>query len=134
MPNLEIFLEKLRGKIPQIKPSDLLDRLDEFTIIDIRENFEVQNRLPGALHIPKGLLELKIHAALKENNDQKIVLYCAAGNRSLIASKSLTDMGLSQVFSLEGGFKAWIDSGFKTDSAQEKVLSEQDRHSATNDI
>lgn len=79
-------------------------------IIDVRESDEVASgRIPGALHIPRGFLELRVEQAIRP--DEPVVVYCASGTRSLLAARTLLGMGYADVVSLEGGFDAWKAAG-----------------------
>jgi molybdopterin/thiamine biosynthesis adenylyltransferase/rhodanese-related sulfurtransferase len=81
------------------------------TLVDVREQDEVdQGVIDGALHIPRGYLELRIEQAAP-NKDAPLIVYCAGGTRSLLAAKSLQDLGYINVASMAGGFNAWKDAG-----------------------
>lgn len=83
-------------------------------LVDIREDHEWQaGRAEGALHIGKGVLERDVEAALPEL-DRPIVLYCGGGFRSALAAAALQDMGYTRVYSLAGGWKAWLAAGLPT--------------------
>lgn len=78
-------------------------------LIDVREGDEyAAGRLPGALHIPRGLLELRIEE--KASRDEELVLYCAGGTRSALAAATLQLMGYTRVASLAGGYNRWSDA------------------------
>lgn len=87
-------------------------------VIDTREPDErSRGYVPGSVHIPRGVLERDIEPVgfgrLVSDDDllKPIVCYCAGGSRSALAADSLRRMGFSNVYSLEGGFKAWGESG-----------------------
>ena len=80
-------------------------------LIDVREKNEWdEGHIPGAVHVPRGYLELRIENAAPEKS-APILLYCAGGTRSVLAARTLQDMGYSDVRSLRGGFTAWKDAG-----------------------
>jgi molybdopterin/thiamine biosynthesis adenylyltransferase/rhodanese-related sulfurtransferase len=80
-------------------------------VIDVREQDEVdQGTIPEAIHIPRGYLELRVEQAVPDK-DTPVVIYCAGGTRSLLAAKSLQELGYTDVASLGGGFNAWKQSG-----------------------
>lgn len=80
-------------------------------LIDVREDSEwADGRLPGAVHLGKGVLERDIEKAAPAAGT-RIVLYCSGGSRSALAAESLRRMGYTEVFSLDGGLKAWTESG-----------------------
>ena len=87
-------------------------------VIDVREPAEFQaGHLPGAVNIPRGVLEFKIgdNAALA-NKDQPIVLYCKTGGRAALSAVNLQRMGYTQVRSLTGGFDGWVSGGQKVET------------------
>jgi rhodanese-related sulfurtransferase len=86
-------------------------------IIDVREPAEYSaGHVPGAVNIPRGVLEFEVdgHPAVNCHQDpalshrqQPVVLYCRSGGRSALAAQSLQQMGFSAPLSLAGGFNAW---------------------------
>ena len=66
--------------------------------------------MPGALHIPRGMLELQVEGRVPDK-DRKIVVYCAGGTRSALAAQALGQLGYSDVASMAGGFNKWKDEG-----------------------
>ncbi|MGF1476797.1 MAG: rhodanese-like domain-containing protein [Geminicoccaceae bacterium] len=85
--------------------------------IDVRETGEWQQAtIPGALHLPRGLLEFMadpespMHKA-DLDPDKKLVVFCASGGRSALAAKTLKDMGYTDVANMTGGFNAWSQAG-----------------------
>ncbi|MBU1436030.1 MAG: rhodanese-like domain-containing protein [Gammaproteobacteria bacterium] len=96
--------------------------------IDVREPDEFQQgRVDHAVNYPRGMLEMKIHqhpavaahcdaaVALTEIAAQPVYLMCRSGARSALAALSLQQMGFSQVFSVAGGYQAWVDAGYPTE-------------------
>lgn len=87
-----------------------IERGDTFHLIDVREDSEWERgRLPGAVHIGRGVLERDIEKAIPDT-DADIVLYCGGGYRSALAADSLRRMGYTNVRSMDGGFRAWNDA------------------------
>ena len=83
------------------------------TLIDVREQDEWdQGHIPGALHLSKGYIEIRIEEAVPERSTP-ITLYCAAGVRSLLAAQALDAMGYQDVASMSGGYGAWKQAGFE---------------------
>ncbi|MDQ3401472.1 MAG: molybdopterin-synthase adenylyltransferase MoeB, partial [Chloroflexota bacterium] len=81
------------------------------SLLDVREADEVeQGIIPGSVHIPRGFLELRIEDAILDK-DGPVIVYCAGGTRSVLAAKTLTDLGYTDVSSLAGGFTAWKGEG-----------------------
>ena len=90
-------------------------------LIDVREPGEyAEGHLPGAINLPRSVLEFKIeaHPALAcstspalADRQRPIVLYCLSGGRSALAADSLQRLGFKDVQSLTGGIVAWRDAG-----------------------
>ncbi len=101
-------------RVVKILAADLRARKnDSALIIDVRDPNEWQDGIvPGALLISRGTLEKEIvkHAG---DHQTTIFLYCATGNRSLLAAVTLQSMGYSDVQSIEGGFAAWQAEGLE---------------------
>jgi rhodanese-related sulfurtransferase len=86
--------------------------------VDIRDVRELEREgvIPGALHAPRGMLEFWVDPDSPYHRDafaqdKEYVLFCAAGWRSALATKTLMDMGLERVAHVGGGFTAWRDAG-----------------------
>ncbi|MDH5454562.1 MAG: rhodanese-like domain-containing protein [Gammaproteobacteria bacterium] len=109
---------KAKATIKECSVRDVRDCLNEGTVlIDIRERTEYQRgHLPGAMIIPRGLLEFEIIPALERLGtdtpvaEHDIVLYCGTGGRSALAAKSLDAMGFRNVKSMDGGIVAWAEA------------------------
>jgi len=93
-------------------------------LIDIREPAEFQRgHIPGAVHLPRGLLEFEIHGLVQRTHsesggspeDQPIVLYCGTGGRSALAAETLANMGYRNVRSMSGGLVAWAQARLPVD-------------------
>ena len=85
------------------------------TIIDVREPDETAaGTIPGALAIPRGLLEQRIEGAAPDRA-RPLVLVCASGNRSVLAARTLGELGYRDVASLAGGMTAWTQGGHPVD-------------------
>jgi molybdopterin/thiamine biosynthesis adenylyltransferase/rhodanese-related sulfurtransferase len=87
------------------------EALDGAVWVDIREQDEWQEgHIPGAVYVPRGHLEARIEAAVPDRSTP-VVLYCAAGNRSAFAAKTLEELGYTSAHSLIGGFTDWKRNG-----------------------
>ncbi|HEX2470931.1 MAG TPA: molybdopterin-synthase adenylyltransferase MoeB [Candidatus Limnocylindrales bacterium] len=107
------LLREARARIREVSPQEV-EALPagEATIVDVREASEwEQGHLPGAHHVSKSYIEQQIEAAAPDR-DAPVILYCAAGVRSLFAGQTLAEMGYTNVASMSGGFQAWKGAGF----------------------
>lgn len=107
--------EEARREIPEVEVPEVRANLDAgslpYLLIDVREPQEhAQGIVPGAIPIPRGVLELQI-PRLTQNENQPVVCYCGHGIRSLFAAQQLKKMGFTNVKSMAGGFAAWAQGG-----------------------
>jgi rhodanese-related sulfurtransferase len=91
---------------------------DDVQFVDVREAQELaaQGKIPGAIHAPRGLLEFYADPQSPYHKPElasgkRLVVYCASGARSALATKTLKDMGIERTTNLVGGFKAWQEGG-----------------------
>jgi len=83
-------------------------------VLDVREPLEYAGGcLPGAVNIPRGVLEFQIgnHPVFQGRQGAEILVYCLSGGRSALAVEALQKLGYSGSVSLAGGFKGWQESG-----------------------
>ena len=100
----------------------------EITLIDVRDIREIwkEGTIENSKHIPRGMLEFWLdpestyYQANKIKDIKKMVLFCALGWRSALATKSLVDMGFKNVAHVNGGFDALKKSGLKVVNKQKK--------------
>jgi rhodanese-related sulfurtransferase len=84
---------------------------EEHVLIDTREDSEwAAGHAAGAIHLGKGIIERDIEARVPRK-DAKLVLYCGGGYRSALAADALRQMGYSNAISLDGGWRAYQESG-----------------------
>src|SRR5947209_12531896 len=117
MPSGVELLRQIRTKIAEVDPAAARDQLSNGAVlIDVREPEEwAAGHIPGAKHVPKSYLESRIEGAVPDRS-QHVILYCASGNRSAWATRTLTeDLGYEQVESMTGGFTLWKDRGYEVD-------------------
>src|SRR6266849_6694961 len=94
----------------------------DIVLVDVREKIEWnEGHIPGAIHVPRGYLELQIEEAVPDKS-KTVVLYCAGGVRSLMAGATLQQMGYKDVVSMAGGFGTWKGNGYAF--VQPRTLSE----------
>jgi molybdopterin/thiamine biosynthesis adenylyltransferase/rhodanese-related sulfurtransferase len=107
-------LAAVKSEITEISAQEAAARVAEQpgpVLIDVRERDEYeQGFIPGALHIPRGNLESRIDNAVGDRS-RPVIIYCAAGNRSAYAAKTLAELGFQDVVSLRGGFADWKQNG-----------------------
>jgi sulfur-carrier protein adenylyltransferase/sulfurtransferase len=99
-------------------------------LIDVRETDEfTTGHIPGAKHVPRGYLESRIEGVVPDHATQ-IVLYCASGNRSAYAARTLSeDLGYEHVSSMTGGITLWKDRGYEVQVPRALSAEQRDRYS-----
>jgi rhodanese-related sulfurtransferase len=103
--------------ITEIDASQAKSKLGKTPLIDVREPEEYAGGcLPGAVNIPRGVLEFRIegHPQIQGRRDGEVILYCQSGGRSALAAEALAKLGFTRVVSLAGGYKGWSDAGLPT--------------------
>ena len=108
------------ARIQTLTPTQAIALLGDTSVafVDLREKEEIDasGSIPGAVRAPRGMLEFYIdprspvHKAVFSSG-KRIVFYCAGGGRSALASALATDMGLTNVAHIGGGFRAWVQAG-----------------------
>ena len=110
------------------KEAKILVDKKEITLIDVRDIRELwkEGTLENSIHIPRGMLEFWLDPQSSYYNSNKIkevkkmVLFCALGFRSALATKSLVDMGFKNVAHVSGGFDALKNTGVKVINKDKK--------------
>jgi sulfur-carrier protein adenylyltransferase/sulfurtransferase len=111
MPSPRDLLNAAKAEITEIDPHEVAKNLSHYTLLDVREPEEYeQGAVPGAVHIARGNLEFSVEGRLLDKN-APIAVYCAGGVRSAFATKTLQDLGYTDVVSVIGGFNKWKDEG-----------------------
>ena len=94
------------------------------TLIDIRDIRELQRegRIDGAFHAPRGMLEFWADPQSPYHKDvfaqpRNLILFCASSWRSALAAKTLQDMGMTNIFDMDGGFNGWKSAGLPIETA-----------------
>ena len=103
-------MAELSGRIAA-RPNDLL-------VLDVRERDAYQTgHIPGAVHLPRGQLELRVNKDLPDPT-LRIVVYCELGKISTLAAATLRQLGFTRAVALDGGMKAWRENGFAIELPQ----------------
>jgi rhodanese-related sulfurtransferase len=124
------LVDEANKSIKTMSASQVKDALDkkEVTLIDVRDIRELwkEGTIKDAIHIPRGMLEFWLDPSSTYFKEKKIgqiknvVLFCALGFRSALATKSLTDMGFENVSNASGGFDALKEAGLEVVSKERK--------------
>jgi rhodanese-related sulfurtransferase len=123
MKSAQQLVEEATAQVVTVGLDDarLLHARDDQLFVDLRDVRELEREgvIPGAFHAPRGMLEFWVDPQSDYfkpvfGQGKRLVLFCAAGWRSALATKTLQDMGLTEVCHLEGGFNAWKAAGAPT--------------------
>ncbi len=110
-----------RQRIREVAPAEFHAEPADAVVIDVREPAEFETgHLPGAINIPRGVLEFQVdaHPAVANatdpalsHRDRTLVLYCLSGGRAALSADNLQQLGFSDVRSIAGGMNGWRESG-----------------------
>ena len=124
------LVEEAQKSIETLNSDEIKRLLDnnEITLIDVRDIRELwkEGTIENSKHIPRGMLEfwLDPESTYYQNNKiqniKKMVLFCALGWRSALATKSLVEMGFKNVAHVDGGFDALKKNGLKVVTKEKK--------------
>jgi rhodanese-related sulfurtransferase len=121
MAHAEQFLKVVNDAKKRVKETNVADvkkRQDageKFVLVDVREDNEwAAGHVAGAIHLGKGIIERDIEKTVTDPA-AKIILYCGGGFRSALAGDSLQKMGYTNVESMDGGWKGWVEAGLPTE-------------------
>jgi rhodanese-related sulfurtransferase len=109
-----------KAQVENLSPEQVADELSQENVllVDLRDGEELREhgRIPQAVHIPRGMLEFRADPTSPYHREElrperRIILHCASGGRSALGAKTLQEMGYRNVAHLDGGLKAWQESG-----------------------
>jgi len=131
--NIKSSKELVSNALKEIKtllPEEVKELQDKnlCTLIDIRDIRELwrEGTIKDSLHIPRGMLEFwmdpqsQYYNSSKFSSDKKLVLYCAAGMRSALATKTLKEMGYENIAHVKGGYGSLVRNGFEVTEKEKK--------------
>ena len=114
------LVKEARTRIREIRPDQLgpLRAANlSVVLVDVREDNEWnRSRIPGAIHVGRGVLEVSIESRIPQKA-APVVVYCQSGSRSAVAADVLAKMGYTNVWSLAGGMTAYQAAGMLIDQA-----------------
>ena len=110
------LMDEARETIPELTIDEVKDRVErgeDWAVLDVREREEYrEGHLEGAIPLPRGFLEMRVEETLPDKT-RPIIAYCAGGIRSLIAARTMQEMGYENVSSMSGGYTAWKNAGYE---------------------
>jgi molybdopterin/thiamine biosynthesis adenylyltransferase/rhodanese-related sulfurtransferase len=124
-------LRQIKSRIDEVDPAAVREQVGNgAVVVDVREPEEWSaGHIPGAVHVPKSYLESRIEGAVPDHA-KHVVLYCASGNRSAWAARTLIeDLGYEHVESMTGGFTLWKDRGYEVETPRTLTAEQRERYS-----
>lgn len=119
--NAQALVDEALALITTYTPQQAQAKLGDPDVmfVDVRDVRELEREgiIPGAVHAPRGMLEFWVDPECPYHREEfaqpgkELVLFCAAGWRSALATRTLQEMGVPRVAHIGGGFTAWKESG-----------------------
>jgi len=105
------LIDEAKQQIEEVTPEQVRDmqaRNERVVYLDVREPNEWNlGHLPQAIHLPRGNIETKVEGIIDRGD--RVVIYCARGNRSALAALTMKQMSYGNVASMSGGFQGWAE-------------------------
>ncbi len=114
------IVDDARSRVRECTVADVKARLDageSLCLVDVREESEfAAARIPGAIHLGKGVIERDIEKAIPDV-ETEMILYCGGGYRSALAADNLQKMGYTNPISMDGGIRGWREAGHELETS-----------------
>ena len=131
MPTSAELVAAARRQVRAVSLDEIRRRLaarEPMVLVDVREKDETSTGvIPGAILLPRGLLELSIEQKVPDRA-APVVVYCAGGTRSALAAKTLAELGYTAVESADPGFNRWKELGFPVESPPSLTDAQRERY------
>jgi len=122
MKNFVQLINEANEQINTVSVKELQSIIDDpnLILVDVqsKEAVEESGMIKNAIHANRGFLEFYFDQRadnpfkkIDVKSDSKIIIYCGAGGQGALATKTLMDMGFTDVSNLEGGSGAWVEAG-----------------------
>jgi rhodanese-related sulfurtransferase len=116
-PQFLKLVQEAKKRIKETNVADVKRRKEageKFILVDVREDNEwAKGHIPGAVHMGKGVIERDIETSIPDTG-AKLILYCGGGFRSALVAENLQKMGYTNVQSMDGGWRGWLEAGLPT--------------------
>jgi len=113
-------VKQAKSEIENLTPDQVMEELSNgnATLFDLRESEELKQngRIAGSVHAPRGMVEFYADPTTpyhrpEFDKDKRMIFHCAGGGRSALTVATLKEMGYENIAHLDGGIKAWKESG-----------------------
>ena len=115
-----------RARLENISPQDAAAEVHAggVVVLDVREPVEWEQFIPGAVQVPRGVLEAAADPTSPRHKPEldparRVIVYCRSGARSALAGVTLQELGFEHVANLDGGFSAWKEAGLPIEDHHE---------------
>jgi rhodanese-related sulfurtransferase len=119
-PQFLKLVNEAKQRVKETNVAEVKSRMasgEKFLLVDVREDNEwAQGHVPGAVHLGRGIIERDIEIKVPETST-KVILYCGGGFRSALVADNLQKMGYTNVESMDGGWRGWVEAGLPTTKA-----------------
>ena len=127
-------IRQIRSSVEEVDPSEvnrIVSNGNGIVLLDVRESDEWDaGHIPGAKHIPRGYLESRVEGVVGSDRSQRVIIYCASGQRSALAANTLKQLlGYEDVASMNGGITLWKDRGYDVEKPVVLTHEQRDRYS-----
>ena len=116
-PRFLKLVDEARKKVKETNVPEVKRRMEageKFLVVDVREESEwAKGHLPGAVYMGRGVIERDIEKRVPDTG-AKMILYCGGGFRSALVAENLQKMGYTNVESMDGGWRGWLEAGLPT--------------------
>src|SRR3982751_1317347 len=128
------LIRQIRSQVEEVDPSEVKATLSNgngIVLLDVRESDEWDaGHIPGAKHVPRGYLESRVEGVVGSDRDQRVIIYCASGQRSALAANTLKELlGYENVASMNGGITLWKDRGYDVEVPLSLTKEQRERYS-----
>ena len=116
-PGFLALVEDAKSRIREVSVAETLNAVNggDARLIDVREESEwAEGHAKGADHLSKGIIERDIEKVVPDK-DAELILYCGGGYRGALAADALQRMGYTNVASMAGGWRAWLEANAPTE-------------------
>ncbi len=134
MPSAADFMRRVRDEVREVDPDEVhngsLSNGAGGVLVDVREQQEFEeSHIPGAEHVARGYLESRIEGTVPDRS-KPLVLYCASGQRSALAARTLQEeLGYENVASMAGGITRWKERGYEIEVPRQLSAEQRNRYS-----
>ena len=116
-PRFLKLVDEARKNVKETNVPEMKRRMEageKFLLVDVREESEwAKGHLPGAVYMGRGVIERDIEKRVPDTS-AKMILYCGGGFRSALVAENLQKMGYTNVESMDGGWRGWLEAGLPT--------------------